>query len=256
MALLVIGAVALRSLPQNGETVAPSGTTVVASLESADALLARSMDEAAKGNFNTAREMLASGMTAQAGPETQGRLQLALANLEYGHGERYAEAFSAYEALREKHFELFSSDPVTVQRFEVLAECAELGFSPLYALDAARNSASDPLPALENLVAAHPEKKVALLAILAMESTVQAALPKDHTRVAALQAVRERCANAYAPGPARSGHRRGPLGRIAGQGAGRRGLSAGHCRGEPGDNPAGPREAGGPAVVSSGGMAL
>ncbi|MBI2425212.1 MAG: hypothetical protein HYV27_20465 [Candidatus Hydrogenedentes bacterium] len=198
MALLVIGAVAVQFMPQTVVEVTPGAVAAVDLNGQTQNALAQSAEEAAKGNFSTAREILESGLQNEHDPAEQGRFQLALADLEYGHGERYAEAHAAYEALREKHFDLFSSDPVTVQRFEVLSECASLGFGPLYALDAARNGVTDPLPALENLVATHPEKKIAILAILAMEETVQSELPEAHSHVAALQAVRERCANANA----------------------------------------------------------
>lgn len=144
---------------------------------------------AAGRNYTAARALLEDAL-AERLPDA-GILQLALADIEFEHGQRYAEAYGAYEILKTDYPEVWSaSPPETKDRFDLLAETRDDAHRALYALDAA-----DSFERLEQVLAQYPANQlVAARAVARMADAIGAeSAPDAHVRVAALERVRERC---------------------------------------------------------------
>jgi hypothetical protein len=103
----------------------------------------------------------------------------------------YEAAYDLYAALREQHYEVFTSNRLYSDRWNLLIEVSRDQFQPLYALDTARNSGS--FEALEKIVAQRPEQSVGVLALAALQEQVAAEVePGQNPRVASLERVRAR----------------------------------------------------------------
>lgn len=149
----------------------------------------------ARREYGNAVRALREGLNAHPGDAEAGTATLMLADLEYSQLQRYDEAYNVYENLRTQYPAVFSAHPEAIQRFDVLSESRNDGFSPLYAL----NAAGDSFDALERVVAQYPNKLVGTLAMNTMqrlECADSAAEPAS--AIAALESVRDRCTHPVA----------------------------------------------------------
>jgi tetratricopeptide (TPR) repeat protein len=152
-------------------------------------LAARAREMAESGNYVDAYTSLVSALDEELADA--GILQLALADIEFAHGQRYAQAFEAYDTLKRRYPEVWSqSSGETKDRYDLLVETRDDAYQPLYALDAA-----DSFERLEQVLARYPERQmVAQRTVTRMAEAVGAdATPGVAVRVAALEAVRTRC---------------------------------------------------------------
>ncbi len=129
-----------------------------------------------------------------------GELQLRLAALEFEQFNRYPEAFDAYERLRTRYPDDFTASPLSIERFDLLAEANTVDFESLYALDAARNSSTDSFARLEEVLVRYPDKLVGELAVASLCDFVRNTEEDTESplRTAALERVKERCNNPVA----------------------------------------------------------
>lgn len=188
--LLVVGAnVARIALPNSAAPTAP-----VASASPLAPRLAQAEQRAANHDFSGALKELQAVLAEAPQDPVAGRAQLALAELEFDHGQRYAEAYAAYTALKSKYPETWNTSTRNADRLDLLAEAKTDGFESLYALKAARNSGSDAFAQLER-VAARPN--MPLLAALAIDAMRELVGGPDSTHGAdkakALETARLRC---------------------------------------------------------------
>ena len=176
----------------------PDHEPVVLAASPVEAALAKA-HKLAKRDFMAAREALQETLAAYAGDPRVGEAQAALAELEFGHGQRYAQAYAAYTALRSEYPETWKQNPENVLRFNLLNETREADYEPLYALDAARGGTADPFGQLEELASRYPGKLVAALAVEAMGALAGGPDGPDSVlRTAALEEACERCTNPIA----------------------------------------------------------
>lgn len=193
MMLVVAGAsiarMALLDPPAPGAQVAENTATgaVAQSLDRAKAFVA-------SRDFSSALKELQGALAAHPADPEAGRAQMALAELEFSHGQRYAEAYTAYAALKEKYPAVWGAAPQNADRFDLLTEVKPENFEPLYALNAAKSSATDAFGQLERIAARPEGRLVAALAVDAMRELVGgAASGSGEAKVAALQQARDRC---------------------------------------------------------------
>ena len=177
--------------------VAPHQPVVVVA-SPVEKILVESPQRASR-DFLGARMALEEVLAAHPDDPRAGEAQQLLAELEFGHGQRYAEAYDGYAQLRAQYPETWKKTPENVLRFNLLDEARASGFEPLYALDAARNSSDNPLAELEKVVAQYPNTYLASRAIAAMCEVVgQERADSGAVRVAALETVRARCTHPIA----------------------------------------------------------
>ena len=181
-----------------GDLPAVAPVQVMATPMESALLEARSL---ARRDFSGAREVLVQAIERYPGDSRAGEAQNVLADLEFQHGQRYAQAYQAYDVLRRNYAEAFAANPGNAARFNLLDETRSADFSPLYALDAARNSSGDPLPELEQVVSRHPNSYLAAVAIDAMCEVAGDSPASDGvSRVALLEQIRSRCTDPIAVG--------------------------------------------------------
>ena len=201
MAVLIV-AVGLWQGGAIGPQVAPSKPKIIAKGLS-DSRLASYLEEAdtkmASGDFTGALVPLRTAVAGFRGDPLSGEAQLKLAELQFIHLRRYADAYAAYEELRREYFDTFSASSESKLRFELLTEEREHNYAPLYALDAARDSTGDVFVALEELVAKNTGKIVAELAVTSMhELIMREDISSEYTIIEALEIVQARCSNPVA----------------------------------------------------------
>ena len=149
---------------------------------------------AANRDFSGALKTLQAVLADAPQDPAAGRAQSALADLEFDHGQRYAEAYAAYIALKTNYPDTWKAASRNADRLDLLAEAKSDTFESLYALKAARNSGSDAFGQLERVAAKPNMPLVAALAVDAMRDLIGG--PNSTTgegKVAALQTVRDRC---------------------------------------------------------------
>jgi len=150
----------------------------------------------ARNDFMGALSVLHEALAQHAEDPRAGEAQLLLAQLEFAHGQRYAEAYAAYETLRNRYWDTWEQSPDSVERFNLLDETRAQNFEGLYALDAARHSSADALAQLEMLVASNPETLLGARAVAAMCEVVCGEITGDWVlKAAALEEVRAVCSN-------------------------------------------------------------
>ncbi len=136
--------------------------------------------------------------TAPNAPEA-GAAQQALAELEFAHGQRYAEAYAAYETLKTRYPDAWIATKHNPDRLDLLAEAKVANFEPLYTLNAARSSSSDAFEQLERIAARQDAPMIAALAVDAMRELVGGTESASGAgKVAALEQVRDRCTDPVA----------------------------------------------------------
>lgn len=160
--------------------------------------IAQAQQAAAAGDFGAALKGLQGALEAAPGDPDAGKAQMALAALEFGHGQRYAEALAAYETLKARYPAEWQSNSVNADRLDLLAEAKTANFEPLYALNAARNSAGDPFPQLERLAALPDKPLLASLAVQTMFERMGGAEAAGAERLQVLEAMRDRCVDPVA----------------------------------------------------------
>ena len=170
----------------------PSNARLASYLEDADA-------KTAMGDFTGALVPLTKAVEEFQGEQLAGAAQLKLAELQFMHLRRYADAYTEYEQLRSEYSGTFSASSESIARFELLTEVREHNYEPLYALDAARESTGDAFVALEEMVAKNAGKIVAEMAVVAMhELVMREDASQENTIVDGLEMVRARCSNPVA----------------------------------------------------------
>ncbi len=153
----------------------------------------------AKHDFMAARATLEDALRNFPEDPRAGEAQLALADLEFDHGQRYEEAYEALNTLRTRYPGTWNANPECADRFDLLDEARAENFEPLYAYAAALNSSGDAFAQLEKVVSRYPEKLVGSMAMAAMVELVgNDADSADLTKTAALDAVRNRCTDPIA----------------------------------------------------------
>ncbi len=158
--------------------------------------IAQAQALSAAGEFR-AVQVLRDAIAARPEDPRAGEAQLLLADLEFGHGERYAEAYASYDALRARYSGTWSEHPECAERFALLADARHEEFRPLYELERARRDGA--FESLENIVARYPNRELAFAAIDAMRETAGALESNGSAfEVAALEAVRSRCSDPIA----------------------------------------------------------
>lgn len=173
------------------------GTVQVASSAISEQLRASAEFRAAH-EYEKALHVLQAGMqerlqlTRNDQDDQVGLLAAEAADIWFEDIRRYEAALGLYDALREQHYEVFTSNSEYSERWNLLTETSREQFQPLYALDAARGSGS--FEALEKIVAQRPDQSVGQLALAAMQEQVLAEVePGSNARVASLEHVRTRC---------------------------------------------------------------
>ena len=192
-AVVAVVVVALTLMaPHQEDSAAPGHIAVsqpvdVAAPARAIAGAARTL--AASNNFVAAQGLLTNALENEV--PAAGTLRLALADIEFEHGQRYAEAYGAYQTLKRDFPAVWAASPAeTKDRFDLLSEVRGDNFDPLYRLDAVHT-----FEQLEKILALSPERQMlASLAVARMAEIIQAeGAPDTGIRVAALEAVRARC---------------------------------------------------------------
>lgn len=197
-ALVLVAAFAGITAYQAGQMPSVTPIQVMATPMESALIEARAL---ARRDFLGAHETLVNALGQYPEDPRAGEAQNLLADLEFQHGQRYAQAYQAYDTLRRNYTGVFAANPENLARFNLLDETRAAGFSPLYALDAARNSAGDPLLALENVVARYPNSYLAAQAIDAMcEVSGASTLADSASRAALLEEIRARCSDPIAIG--------------------------------------------------------
>lgn len=177
----------------------PPDTAIMAA-SPLEAAMAAAREE---GGQSFGKAMLALREAIQTHPDDShaGEAQLFLADLEFNHGQRYAEAFAAYDTLRSHYPQTWNSSPTLVKdRYDLLAEARQENFESLYLFDAARNSGAESFAQLEKVVAKYPCKLVASLAMESMRERLcgpEDALPLE-SRIESMEVVRDRCSDPVA----------------------------------------------------------
>jgi len=161
--------------------------------------LAKAQQYRENRDFTNALLTLRDALKQHPNEPMAGEAQLALADLEFGHGQRYAEAYQAYAALKTTYPEVWRSSPESANRFDLLSDTREQNFEPLYALNAARHSSVDPFGQLEKIAARADWCRVSAMAVDAMRELVGGPESARGTeRTVALQQVQERCTDPVA----------------------------------------------------------
>ena len=184
----------------DGRGIPAPDVATVAAATPMDAAIAAAQEQAGK-HFGRAVLTLREAIQAYPDDPRAGEAQLLLADLEFSHGQRYAEAFAAYDVLRSRYPQSWNASPGAVKdRYDLLAEARAENFEPLYQFDAARNSGGDAFAQLEKLVAKHPCKLVASLAIETMRELLcgPEENPAPEKRIDAMEFVRDRCTDPVA----------------------------------------------------------
>ncbi|HNR31521.1 MAG TPA: zf-HC2 domain-containing protein [Candidatus Hydrogenedentes bacterium] len=179
---------------ENGEMIAALAldSPVAQAVCEADALIE-------KRAYAEAMRVLQEATTAHPDDPAAGTAQERLADIEFSHLRRYARAFDAYVKLRNQFPHTFRTSPESIDRFDLLVEGWPDSFNPLYTLDVARADGAEGFRALETLVAHHPGKLVASLALDEMQRVVDdPAAEGDLPHFAELEAVLARCNNPVA----------------------------------------------------------
>lgn len=145
-----------------------------------------------KKDFPAAIALLETAVRTHPHDPLAGAAQLLMADLEFAHGQRYAQAYAAYAAARTNYPQQWGK-PEHVARFNLLDETQAAQFEPLYQMDAAAARAAQGLAPLEEVVARYPGTLVAQRAVDVMCQTVA---EEGHPGlVASLEQLRECCTN-------------------------------------------------------------
>lgn len=167
------------------ESAAPS--RMAAAVERARASLARR-------DFSGAQASLTDALAAAPDDPGAGAAQALLADMEYAHLQRYPQAHAAYTRLRERYPDAFTTDPRSIERFNLLDEARAHDYAPLRALDFAREHREEALPQLERVIARYPGTMLAAAAVSQIIHPSGAAAGQDPAAaVLALEDARRRC---------------------------------------------------------------
>jgi len=157
------------------------------------ALLAKNRD------FTGAFRLLKQAVQTHPDDPMAAEAQLRYADIAFSELHWYPEAHDAYNTLWKNYFSVFSASPESQDRFDLLDQCRDKDYAPLYALDAARRGTDDQFAQLEKVVARYPATFVAHLAANDMaQLAAEAALPAADTRVLAMERARDRCTDPVA----------------------------------------------------------
>jgi len=118
-----------------------------------------------------------------------GEAQLRLAALEFSHGQRYAQAYEAYERARQRYPEVWGRHPEHVIQFNLLDETRGANFEPLRQLDAAAGG-GQAFERLEQVIARYPGSLVAMRAVDTLCRDAAQNTP-GISAIAAIEQVRE-----------------------------------------------------------------
>ena len=186
-AYLAAGPPAAGPPPAGNRAADTAPSPVLAALEKARASLERR-------DFAGAMALLNGALEGSPRDPAAGRAQALLADMEYAHLQRYPQAHAAYSRLRERYPDAFTTDPVSIERFNLLDEARAFGYAPLRALDFAREHRADALPHLERVIAQHPGTMLAAAAVgQIIHPSGNAAGHDPASAVLALEEARGRC---------------------------------------------------------------
>lgn len=153
----------------------------------------------AANQHDAAASVLRAAVQTAPGHTAAGEAQRALAALTFEHFRLYEIAFHEYMKLRNQFGAVYREDPESIDRFELLAEEWENQFQALATIDAARDRVyADPFRQLEHVMAAHPGKHVAGIALREMQALVRNEDVTHGDEMHVLEAVRQRCVDPVA----------------------------------------------------------
>ena len=203
LAPLAVGAMLIAVMLSQNWLIAPNDdaltpTTTLATDASENEVKAL-LEEArmlARGDFAGSQRLLTNLLARFPEAKLAGEAQLTLAELEFGHGQRYEEAYTAYAKLKTNYYEIFKESGESIARLDLLDEVRAHNFSPLYQLDA-----SELVDKLEQVIASYPNTLVAQWAVTAMCQVVGGNdAQSNENRVAALEKLLDQCTHPSALG--------------------------------------------------------
>ena len=178
----------------NGTASAPSQITAATLVPPVSQVLEEARRLIAANQQDEAATVLRAAVKDAPDAKAAGEAQRALAALTFEHFRLYDVAFQEYMKLRNQFGDVYRQDPVSINRFELLAEEWENNFQALAAVDAARDGAyAEPFRQLESVMASNPGRHVADMALNAMQALVRKDDSGLDSDVNALEAVRARC---------------------------------------------------------------
>lgn len=156
--------------------------------------LEKARDALQRRDFAEALARLNGALAAAPDDPGAGAAQALLADMEYAHLQRYPQAHAAYTRLRERYPDAFTTDPRSIERFNLLDEARAFDYAPLRALDFAREHREEALPQLERVIARHPGTMLAAAAVSQIIHPSGTAAGQDPAAaVLALEDARSRC---------------------------------------------------------------
>ncbi len=183
-ALVYVGVLASRpsDMPEVAITVSDTDQTL-------DAATALVVADDAMG----ALSVLQAGMERAETAEDAGRLQLAIANIQFDDLHRYEDAYNSYRRLREEFGGVYSQSESWVKdRYDLLEQARARDYWALYEMDKARGMGELGIGKLEQVMAKYPGRIVAREALDVMVAVV------GGQGIEALEAVKDRCSNPIA----------------------------------------------------------
>ncbi len=178
----------------NKPAVAPPAA--VHSASPVEQALAQVEAQASK-DFTGAVAVLGKALQTYPNDPLAGEAQLRLAGLEFAHGQRYAQAYEAYERARRNYPEAWAQHPEQVHQFNLLDETRDANFEPLRQLNAAVEGGDRAFERLEQVIARYPGSLVAMRAVDTLCRDAVRNTP-GMTTLAAIEQVRDCCSDPVA----------------------------------------------------------
>ncbi len=154
-----------------------------------------------EGNYTEAHRVLSAQLEASPTASDAGQWQATLAQMEFVHFGRFAQAYDAYQKLRTDYGDVFAANPDNAYRYDLLEQTREERFAPLEIIASSEEQGLEGFHDLERIVARYsgPANPVAELALHAV-SDIAGALdtPSGVFQLAAYEKVRRRCSDPMA----------------------------------------------------------
>ncbi len=126
------------------------------------------------GDTVAARNRLEASLAEVTDSAEKGKLQLEMADLEYGGFARYEMSYNIYKEVRADYPDVWAaSSGATKERFDLLTEARDAQFQPLYDMDAAVAQGEQGIGTLEKIMAKYPGRTLASEALTTMASLVE-----------------------------------------------------------------------------------
>lgn len=149
-----------------------------------------------EGDYSQAHAVLSQQLAANPRAPQAGQWQKRLAELEFDHFHRFAQAYDAYSKLRADYGEVFAAAPENAYRYDLLEQTRDADFEPLYVIASARRNGMDSFNDLQTVVAKYSGRgnAVAELALDAMKDVAGGLeTPSPVFRMAGYEQLRNKC---------------------------------------------------------------